>query len=94
MQRQILIGAGPLGWPSRILAGVVGVAVLIVGFAFGLVVLGLATAVALGVGARLWWLGRRLRRGTVTAAAPSPRFGTYIEGDYQVLEKSRSHHKT
>jgi hypothetical protein len=93
MQRPIPIGAGTLGWPSRILAGAVGVLVLAVGFVFGLVVLGLATAAALGIGARLWWLGRSLRRGEATVAASSPRPGAYIEGEYQVLEEHRPRRK-
>ena len=83
MQNRILIGDIPLGWPERILAGVVAVLLLLLGLAFGAVILGLGVVAGLGLAARIWWLRRRLRR---QGARPSSS-SVVVEGEYRVLER-------
>ncbi|MGD8310607.1 MAG: hypothetical protein PVG98_14315, partial [Chromatiales bacterium] len=62
MQRRIFIDTIPLGWPERILAGIFAVLVVLLGLAFGAVILGLGAALGLGLAARVWWLSRQVRR--------------------------------
>jgi hypothetical protein len=82
MQRRIMIGSIPLGWPERILADVFAVLLVMLGLAFGALVLGLGLAAGLGLMARIWWLRRRLRReGKLQHPA------ALIEGEYEVLER-------
>lgn len=82
MQRRLIVGNIPLGWPERILAGVFAVLLVMLGLAFGALILGLSLAAGLGLAARLWWLHRRLRREGRLRQPPA-----LIEGDYQVLER-------
>jgi hypothetical protein len=82
MQRRIIVGNTPFGWPERILAGVFAVLLVMLGLAFGALILGLGLAAGLGLMARIWWLRRRLRReGKLRHPA------AVIEGEYRVLER-------
>ena len=81
MPRRVVINGIPLGWPERILAGVVAVLVIVLGLAFGLVILGLVVAAGLVLAVRIWWLRRRLRRAGGHGGA------TVVEGEYRVLER-------
>jgi len=83
MQNRILIGGMPLGWPERILAGVLAVLLVLLGLAFGVVILGLGVVAGLGLAARIWWLRRQLRRQGAGSSASS----VVVEGEYQVLER-------
>ena len=82
MQRRIVIDRIPFGWPERILAGVFTVLLVLLGLAFGALVLGLSLAAGLGLATRIWWLRRRLRR--EGRLRPPP---VVVDGDYQVLER-------
>jgi hypothetical protein len=58
------------------------VLLVMLGLAFGALVLALGLVAGLGVTARIWWLGRRLRReGKLRPPA------VVIEGEYRVLER-------
>ena len=82
MQRRIIIGRIPFGWPERILAGIFAVLLVMLGLAFGALVLGLGLVAGLGLAARIWWLRRRLRReGQLRHPA------ALIEGEFRVLER-------
>lgn len=74
-----------------ILAGAVIIAVSVVLGFFAFVVLGSIVAVlAAVIGLRLWWFNRKLRkRGPGTDAGSRSNSVTYIEGEYQVVEKDR-----
>jgi hypothetical protein len=85
MQRRIEFNRLPLGWPERFLAGTMAVLLLLLGLAFGAVVLSLAALAGLGISARLWWLRRRLRRQT------PPRNADVIEAEYRVVERHSGH---
>ena len=78
MQRRIIITNVPFGWPERILAGVFVVLLVLLGLAFGALVLGLGLVAGLGLAARVWWLRRagKLRHPVAV-----------VEGEYQVLER-------
>ncbi|MGB5257258.1 MAG: hypothetical protein WBN07_11365 [Woeseiaceae bacterium] len=72
-----------------ILAGVLIIAVSVVLGFFAFVVLGSIVAVfAAVIGLRLWWFNRKLRKQGPDARAQSSSV-TYIEGEYQVVEKDR-----
>jgi hypothetical protein len=81
MQRRIEINRIPLGWSERILAGVMALLLLLLGLAFGAVILSLAVLVGLGVTARLWWLRRRMRQQL------KPQDGDLLEAEYRVVER-------
>jgi hypothetical protein len=85
MQRRIEIGVIPLGWPGRIVAVLVAVLLVVLGLVLGLVVLGLGAVAAVAVGARVWWLRRRLRREGVRPGV------TVVEGEYRVVERQIEH---
>ena len=61
-----------------------GVLVIFLGLAFGLVLLGVIVAVGLVLAVRIWWLRRRLRREGARGGA------TIVEGEYRVLERRTS----
>jgi len=82
MQRRIVIDRIPFGWPERILAGVLTVLLVLLGLAFGVLVLGLSLAAGLGLATRIWWLRRRLRREGRLRHPP-----VVVDGDYHVLER-------
>lgn len=82
MQQRVIIRNIPFGWPERILAGVFAVLLVMLGLAFGALVLGLGLAAGLGMAVRLWWLRRRLRR---EGKLPQP--AAVIEGEYRVLKR-------
>ena len=81
MYRRFFINGIPLGWPERLLAGVAGVLLLLLGLVFGAMLLSLAAIVGLVLAARIWWLRRKLLRQT-----PQTDQGV-IEGEYRVLER-------
>ncbi len=83
MQNRILISGIRLGWPERILAGVLAVLLVLLGLAFGALILGLGVVAGLALATRIWWLRRRLRR---QGAGPSSG-SAVVEGEYQVLER-------
>jgi hypothetical protein len=85
MQRRIEIGVIPLGWPGRILAVLVALILVALGLVFGLVILGLGAVAAVAVGARVWWLRRRLRREGVRSGV------TVVDGEYRVVERQIEH---
>ncbi len=74
----------PSRW-KRWLATGAGVLALIASFFLGLVMLilalGVASAVALFIGTRIWWLRRKLRDGQQPAATSKPGSGNVIEGE-------------
>lgn len=68
-------------WASHLwLIPVAALVIVLASFLF-VVVLVLFCAVAIGVGLRLWWLRRKLRRNGGT--------GRVIEGDYLIIEEHR-----
>lgn len=74
-----------------ILAGALIIAVSVVLGFFAFLVLGSIVAVfAAVIGLRLWWFNRTLRKqGDAVDAGTQSRSGTYIEGEYRVVEKDR-----
>ena len=85
MQRRIYINGNSLGWPERILGAVLGVLFLLLGLAFGAVILSLVAIAGLGLAARVWWLRRQmLRRSPKTQTQTDVRV---IEGEYRVLDR-------
>ena len=85
-QRRIVIKSIPLGWPERILAGVFAGLLLLLGLAFGAVLLGLSLIAGLALAARIWWLRRRLQRSGAEQVRTS-----VIEGEYRVLTQRQDH---
>jgi uncharacterized membrane protein len=93
------IAPPPMNPVSRILAGLVGILVLVGAFFFGLVVLAAAIGVAvlawLFIVLRMWWLRRRwgsqfAGSGTVGAdrsAHPERRENEVIDADYEVISR-------
>ncbi len=68
----------------RRLAGVVaGLVLFVLALVFASVILALAAAIALVLGAWLWWRTRELRRAAGRAG------GTVIEGEYRVERETR-----
>lgn len=63
---------GPLG---KALALIGGLALLILGFMFSLMLLAVAAVLVAGIWAYLWWKTRELRRRLREHGAPSPREG-------------------
>ena len=89
MQRRIYINSNSLGWPERILVGVLGVLFLLVGLAFGAVILSLAAIAGLALAARVWWVRRQLLRQQVQKPHTQSDVRV-IEGEYRVLERDQS----
>ena len=76
-----LIGfSGRGGWLQRGVIALVAVSLAIVGMLFLTVALVAGAFIALAVGARWWWVMRKLRR---DAKAYAP-----LEGEYTVLERA------
>jgi hypothetical protein len=91
MQRRIYINGNSLGWPERIMVGVLGVLFLLLGLAFGAVILSLAAVAGLGLAARVWWLRRQLLR--QQPKQPHTQSDVrVIEGEYRVLERKHNQH--
>jgi hypothetical protein len=91
MQRRIYINRNTFGWPERILAAVLGVLFLLLGLAFGAVIMGLAAIAGLALAARVWWLRRQLLR----QQPKTPEGQTdvrVIEGEYRVLDRDHNQH--
>ena len=83
MRRRIYINTRSLGWPERIIAGALGILLLVLGFIFGAVILSLAAIAGLAFAARIWWLRRRLLR-------ERPQNSTHkgvIDGEYRVVHR-------
>jgi hypothetical protein len=72
-----------LGWPERLLAGVAAVLLVLLGLAFGVVLLGLAAIAAAALAGRIWWLRRKLRSEKARGE------GELIEAEYRVVERRR-----
>jgi hypothetical protein len=81
MQRRIYINTRSLGWPERILAGAIGILLLLLGFVFGAVILSLAAIAGLAFAARVWWLRRRLLR----QQPQNPADKGVIDAEYRVI---------
>jgi hypothetical protein len=88
MQRRIYIDGNSLGWPERILAAVLGVLFLLLGLAFGAMILSLAAIAGLALAARVWWQRRQLLR----QQSKTPVDTRVIEGDYRVLGRDHNRH--
>ena len=72
---------------SRLLVGLVTIALMILGFFFFTVALIAGAIVAVVFGARLWWTLRKLKRAQANnAQTPVDGDVTVVEGDYQVIE--------
>jgi hypothetical protein len=86
MQRRIYLNGNPMGLPGRILIGMLGVLFLLLGIAFGAVILSLAAIAGLGLAARVWWLRRQMLR---QPRKPHQRQTDtrVIEGEYRVLDR-------
>ena len=84
---------GPPEWMRNPLAqafgALLGLAVLVMSFFLGIVVLAVLVGLALIGGSvlalRMWWLKRRLQR----EAARQPDDATVVEGEYSVVERRR-----
>lgn len=83
MQRRVYINGRALGWTERIVAGVLAVLLLILGLAFGTVILGLVVIVGLAFAARIWWVRRQLLR----QHSKHQSDVSVIEGEYRVLRR-------
>ena len=86
-----LPAGNPIANVFVILAGALIIAVSVVLGFVAFVVLGSVIAVfAAAIGLRLWWFNRKLRKqgGGGQAARPSASV-TFIEGEYEVVEKDR-----
>ncbi|MDH4094509.1 MAG: hypothetical protein OEV81_06945 [Betaproteobacteria bacterium] len=67
---------------QRIIGAVIGLALFVLALVFASVILAVAGAIALVIGAWLWWRTRNLPR-------PRPGGGTVIEGEYRVERETR-----
>lgn len=76
-------GLPRIGWPERIMGALLGVLVLLVALAFGVLIFGILAVAALVLAARVWWWRRRLRGLDRTHPV-------VIEGEYRVLESPRA----
>ena len=88
MQKRIYINGASFGWPERILAVVFGMLFLVLGLAFGAVILSLAAVAGLALMVRVWWLRRKLLR----QQPKSPTDVRVIEGEYRVIEQDHIRH--
>ena len=81
----------PPSLPAKILALVGGAILLVLGFMFSLVLLGVLVVVGLALGAWFLWKTRHLRKAIREAAAKAtpPADGTVIEGEAVVVEEYR-----
>jgi len=86
-----LPAGNPIANVFVVLAGALIIAVSVVLGFVALVVLGSIVAVfAAAIGLRLWWFNRKLRKqGGQSESSGQSSSGTYIEGEYQVVEKDR-----
>jgi membrane-bound ClpP family serine protease len=81
---------------QRIAGAIVGVVLFVLALVFASVILAVAGAIALVVGAWLWWRTRNLPRGSVRGSAgigtrrgTGTSSGTVIEGEYRVEREVR-----
>jgi len=79
------------GWITRILLTITTLALVIVGFFFFTVALVAGALIALVIGARLWWVLRKLKRAQPgMGAAPGDTSEGALDGEYQVVERDSS----
>jgi len=75
---------------QRIAGAVVGVVLFVLALVFTSVILAIAGAIALVVGAWLWWRTRNLPRGGARGGPGAGKgSGTVIEGEYRVEREVR-----
>lgn len=74
---------GGFGWPERIVGAVLGVLILLIALAFGVLIVGVLAVGALVLAVRVWWWRRRLQQSNRYERA-------VIEGEYRVLEQRRA----
>lgn len=72
--------------PTKILAVIAGLALLVLGFMFSLVILALIAVAGLAMWAYVWWKTRELRK----AMKQRPAGGHVIDGEAIVVDESRS----
>lgn len=75
-----------LGWPERLVGGLLAALILVIALAFGVLILGVVAAGALVLAVRVWWWRRRLRQ----SDSHKP---VVIQGEYRVIESRRSGNK-
>ena len=69
-------------WLQRVLLGIAAASFVAIAVFFLTVAIIIGTFVALAIGARLWWLSRKLRAQAKATEA--------LEGEYVVVERERS----
>lgn len=80
--REKLLKREPLNWMETLVAVLIVAVALVVGLTFGLVLLGLAAVLMVGMAARVWWLRRKWSRQTG---------GDDLETEYHVVERHIEH---
>lgn len=68
------------GWLQRILLALLGLLILVAGFFFLTVAIVAGAFLALGIGIRIWWTLRRLRKQAQANAA--------LDGEFTVVERA------
>jgi hypothetical protein len=79
--RLLHLTVAPATWLGKLAYGVIGAALLVLGFFFLTVALVAGAIVALAVIARLWWISRQARRARDESA---------LEGEFTVVERRES----
>ena len=69
-------------WLQRVVLAIAAASFVLVAFFFLTVAVIVGTFIALAIGARLWWLTRKLRAQAKASAA--------LEGEYVVVERERA----
>lgn len=86
MNKRIELDISMMGWPQRILFGVLAVAIILLGMIFGVVILGLGLVAFTIIAVRLWWMRRQLRHGNVQRDTTNVD-GSTIDGSYEVVRE-------